>query len=143
VKATATPSVKVTTAPTLAATAIPTAIPTEAPLEIVLTYPELGEYGVHYTFNANVEKAEESDKETIIQCFIPAGTYTATYEGNGPWSFVYIYSKETIISDFGWEEPADVWVSQQLKPGESCEIAIKEGYYINLQQNDVFKLVKK
>lgn len=122
-------------------TEVPTAIPTKEPLEIILKYPELGEYGVYYTFNENVEKAEESDKETIIQCYVPAGDYTLTNEGKYP-TFVYIYSKETVISSFGWEEPAETWVSQMLQVGDSCEIAVAENHYINLQQNDVFKLVQ-
>ena len=134
---TATPVITASTVPT----ATPTITPTEEPFEIILKHPELGEYGVYYTFNEKVEKAEESDKETIIQCFVPAGVYTVTNIDRSPWTFVYVYSKETRISDFGWEEPAETWVSPMLKVGESCEVTIPEGWYINLQEQDHFKLV--
>lgn len=116
--------------------------PTTEPFTILLTYPELGEYGQYYTFNENVKKAEESDKETIIQCYVPAGNYTLTNEGKYP-TYVFIYTKETVISKDGWEEPKDGWVSKILQVGDSCEISIEEGRYINLQENDVFKLVQK
>jgi hypothetical protein len=138
-KATAKPTVS----PTEKATEHPTVEPTEKPLEIILRYPELGEYGRFYTMNEKVEKAEESDKETIIQCFVPAGTYIVTYEGRGPWSYVYLMTEETYISEDGWEEYADVWVSKQLKPGDSCEVTVPEGWYIHLNENDVFSLVQK
>lgn len=120
-----------------------TAAPTKEPFEIILRYPELGEYGVYYTFNENVKKAEESDKNTVIQCFVPAGVYTVTNIDCSPWTFVYTYSKKTVITDAGWEEPADGWVSSMLKPGESCEVTIPEGWYIELLENDHFKMVLK
>lgn len=144
-KATATTKVtaKPTVAPTEKATEHPTVEPTEKPLEIILRYPELGEYGRFYTMNEKVEKAEESDKETIIQCFVPAGTYIVTYEGRGPWSYVYMYTEKHVITEYGWEEPADAWVSQQLRPGDSCEVTVPEGWYIHLNENDVFSLVQK
>ena len=123
------------------ATEAPTEAPTKEPVEIILKYPELGQYGVYYTFNENVDKAEEADKETIIQCYIPAGKYTLTNEGKYP-TFVYINSRETVSSSLGWEEPAETWVSQMLQVGDSCEITVAEEHYINLQQNDVFKLVE-
>lgn len=133
----------VTEAPTETPTDKPTETPTAEPFEIVLKWPDLGEYGVYYTFNENVKKAEESDKNTVIQCFIPAGVYTVTNIDCSPWTFVYAYSKETVISEDGWEEPADGWVSSMLKPGESCEVTIPEGWYIKLLENDNFKLVLK
>lgn len=112
----------------------------DVPQTITLRYPELGEYGEYYTFNQNVKKAEETDKETIIQCYVPAGKYTLTNDGNYP-TFVFIYSRETVISSMGWEEPAETWSSDMLLVGDSCEIEVKEDHYINLQQNNVFTLV--
>lgn len=123
-------------------TAAPTIEPTAEPFTIRLESPNLGEYGKYYTFNENVAKAEDSDKETIIQCFVPAGTYTVTNEGKYP-TFVFVYSAETVISEDGWEEPAETWGSSMLKVGDSCEVTVKEGHYINLQENDVFKLIQK
>ncbi len=124
-------------------TAAPTAAPTEESYDILLKWSELGEYGKYFTFNESVEKAEESDKETIIQYFVPAGTYTITNEGKGPWAYVNIYSKETIITEDGWEEPAETGGSPRLLPGDSCEMTIPEGWYIELQENYVFRLVQK
>lgn len=141
-KPTESPTVAPTPTFTKSTTEAPTATPTKEPVEIILKHPELGQYGVYYTFNEKVEKAEESDKETIIQCFVPAGVYTVTNVDRSPWTFVYVYSKETIITDAGWEEPAETWVSPMLKVGESCEVTIPEGWYINLQEKDHFKLVQ-
>ena len=137
------PTITATPYKTAAPTAMKTAAPTKEPkLEITLTYPTLGEYGRYYTFNEKVSKATAEDKETIIQCFIPAGNYTLTNEGKYP-TFVFIYSEKTVISSSGWEEPAETWVSGMLQVGDSCEITIKENQYINLQENDVFKLIEK
>ena len=138
---TVTPST--TKSPTIAPTDATTAEPTTEPFEILLKWPDLGEYGEYYTFNEKVKKAEESDKETIIQCYVPAGVYTVTNVDHSPWSFVYVYSRETVISEYGWEEPADTWVSPKLEVGDSCEVTIPEGWYINLQQNDTFRLIRK
>lgn len=131
-----------TTAPTPTLKETPPASPTKEPVEIILKYPELGQYGVYYTFNENVEKAEESDKTTKLQCYVPAGNYTLINEGKYP-AFVFIYSKETRITSSGWEEPVDCWASNMLQVGDSCEISVAENYYINLQQNNVFKLIKQ
>ena len=151
---TSTPSSVPTSTPTAEPTEKPTAEPTEKPTseptntpekessEINLEYPDLGEYGTYYTFNEKVKKAEESDKETIIQCFVPAGEYALTNNGKYP-TFVYIYSKDTVISEDGWEEPAETWSSKMLNVGDTCDITIEEGHYINLQENDVFTLIIK
>lgn len=140
---TATTTVSHTEPPTIELSSSSTEEIVAEPDEIVLKWPELGEYGVYYTFNENVKKATDSDKKTIIQCFVPSGVYTVTNIDCSPWTFVYVYSKETVISDSGWEEPAETWVSPMLKVGESCEVTIPEGWYINLQKNDNFKLVQK
>lgn len=114
----------------------------DAKQTITLRYPELGEYGEYYTFNQNVEKAEESDKNTVIQCYVPAGKYTATNESKYP-AFIFIYSRETVISSMGWEEAAECWQSDMLQPGDSCDIEVPEGHYIKLLQNNVWKLVER
>lgn len=114
----------------------------DAPLTITLQYPELGEYGEYYTFNQNVMKAAESDKNTIIQCYVPAGKYTATNEGNYP-AFILIYSRKTVINSSGWEEAAECWQSDMLQPGDTCDIEVPEDYYIKLFQNNVWKLVEQ
>lgn len=145
---TATPTAKPTSTPTAAPTATATVQPTETvaptaePLVITLKYPDLGEYGRYYTFNENVAKATAEDLNTVIQCFIPTGTYTLTNEGKYP-TFVFIYSEETRITDAGWEEPVDAWSSGMLKVGDACEITIEEGHYIKLLTNDTFRLVQK
>lgn len=126
-------------------TPVPDTKATEQPAEkltITLRYPELGEYGEYYTFNQNVEKAEESDKHTDIQCYVPAGKYTATNEGKYP-AFIFIYSRETVINSGGWEEPAECWSSDMLQPGDTCDIEVPEGHYIELFQNNVWKLVER
>lgn len=133
---------KPTATPTIAPTPTPTVKPTEKPIVIQLAHPALGKYGKYYTFNENVAKAEDSDKETIIQCFVPAGRYTVTNEGKYP-TYVLVYSEKTVINEDGWEEPAETWGSSLLKVGASCEITVKEGHYINLQENDVFQLIQK
>lgn len=116
---------------------IPTpTVESEETLEIVLAYPELGEYGRYHTFN------EDTDAETIVQYFVPAGVYTVTNVDRSPWTFVYTYSNETQITNAGWEEPAESWVSPMLKVGESCEVTIPEGWYIELQEKDHLKLVQ-
>ena len=137
------PTAKATIQPTAKVTETPQAKQTEEPLTIILKYPELGEYGRYYTMNDKVKKAAESDKETIIQCFVPAGSYIVTYEGKAPWSYVNVYTEETVITEDGWEEYADTWISKQLKQGDSCEVTVPEGWYIHLNENDIFRLVEE
>ena len=119
-----------------------TTVQPEEPLTIFLKYPELGEYGEYYTFNKNVKKAEASDKNTVIQCYVPAGKYTVTNEGNYP-AFVFIYSRKTVINSSGWEEAAEYWQSDMLQPGDSCDIEVPEDHYIKLFPNNVWKLVER
>jgi hypothetical protein len=138
-----TTTITATRKPTQAPADAHTVAPTEKHLEITLEWSKLGEYGKYYTFNENVEKAEESDKETIIQYFVPAGDYIITNVDRSPWTFVNMYSEKTVITNSGWEEPAEGWVSEMLKPGDSCEITVNEGYYLELHDNDHFKLVQK
>lgn len=142
VTVTATAASSHTEPPTTELTSASTEETIAEPAEIILCYPELGEYGQYYTFNENVEKATEEDKNTIIQCFVPAGDYIVSNEGKYP-NFVYVYSKETVISEDGWEEPADGYISPMLQPGESCDMTIKDGYYIKLLDNTSFKLTRK
>lgn len=144
-----TPTATKTDSVTQSATNTPVPVPDtsatvqpEEPLTITLKYPELGEYGEYYTFNANVAKAEESDKHTVIQCYVPAGKYTVTNEGNYP-AFIFIYSRKTVISSFGWEEAAEYWQSDMLQPGDTCDIEVPEDHYIKLLQNNVWKLVER
>ena len=145
-KATTTKAAIVTKIPSVTISEKPTAKPTvkqtEKPLEIYLRYPELGEYGRHYVWNLFAERATKEDMYTVIQCFVPPGTYTVTNVGRYP-TCVFVYSKETIITDVGWEEAVDGWASGILQVGDSCEVTVKEDYYIKLLQNDNFKLVQK
>lgn len=136
------PSVTISEKPTSKPTTKQTVEPTEKPLVIYLRYPELGEYGRYYVWNLFAERATKDDMYTVIQCFVPPGTYTVTNVGRYP-TCVFVYSKETIITDMGWEEAADGWASGILQVGDSCEVTVEEGYYIKLLQNDNFKLVQK
>ncbi len=139
------PTATVTATATVMATkASATETPTKDPEkeEIVLHYPDLGEYGRYYTMNGSVEKATDEDKETIIQCFVPAGDYLVINETKYP-RYVNVYSEKTIITDMGWEEAADGYVSEQMQPGGSCKITIKEGYYIKLMDNTTFRLIRE
>ena len=145
-KATATKAAVVTKIPSVTISekpaAKPTVEPTANPLVIYLRYPELGEYGRYYVFNAFVEKASKEDMNTVIQCYVPAGTYKVTNLSRYP-TFVYTYSKETHITSAGWEEPVEGWASEMLKPSYSCEVTIEEGHYIKLLDNQHFMLVQK
>lgn len=146
---TATPAATKTASVTQSATNTPVpvsdtsaTVQPEEPLTITLKYPELGEYGEYYTFNKNVKKAGASDKNTVIQCYVPAGKYTITNEGNYP-AFVFIYSRKTVINSSGWEEPAEYWQSDMLQPGDACDIEVPKDHYIKLFQNNVWKLVER
>lgn len=123
-------------------TAAPTATPTEEKLEILLAYPDHAGYGKWYTFNLGVEKATDADRTKKLQCFVPAGDYVVTNESKY-WACVYVYANETAISEEGWEEHTDGWASPILKAGESCDITVPEGWYVLLQEPNIFRLVQK
>ena len=78
--------------------------PTETPqtkLEINIEGGELGEYGSEITLNADTEFEEKR-----VVYHIPAGTYLVTNKGPNMNQF-NVYSDETVITEEGWEEPAE------------------------------------
>ena len=94
---------------------------------------EKGEYGQKVTFNKDTEL-----EETYFVYYIPLGTYTVTNIGQYMGQ-VNIYSTETVITDEGWEEPAEVFGAYLLDVGESATITIEEGQYIEIHEPDNFK----
>ena len=102
------------------------------PIRIVAD--EENEYSEEYTLNAGTDMPD-----TNIVYFLPAGRYKVTNVGDYRNQF-NVYSRETHITDEGWEEAADSLPALLLEPGESQEVTIPEDYYIEIH-GGAFELV--
>ena len=98
---------------------------TEEALTIELIPGEPGEYGEILTLN---EGTEGEESQYVYR--IPAGTYTVTNTGEYMNQF-NVYSDEVIVTEYGWEEPADGFAIL-LDVGESDTFTIEDGQYIEI-----------
>ncbi len=103
----------------------------------VITPNEIGEFGFEKTLNKGTEF-----EETQIVYHIPAGTYTVEnlgeYQGQ-----IEACSDKTHLTDEGWEEPVETKSVLIVKPGETVEFSIEDGYYLEAQVNGQLKFTKK
>ena len=80
-------------------------------------------------------------EETQLVYYVPAGTYTVTNMGKYG-TQVNVYEGVTVNED-GWEEVANVAEVKVLKAGESSEITVPEGYYVDIAEPDHILLEMK
>ncbi|SFU74346.1 hypothetical protein [Butyrivibrio sp. M55] len=92
---------------------------------IIIKDAEKGKYGKDLVLN------EGSDApDNIIGHFVPSGKYEVTNLGDKP-TQVNVYKNEKAVTEEGWEEWADTGDIALLKPNESAEITIEDGYFVN------------
>ena len=101
--------------------------PAEAALTIDLVAGKENEYSESRTWNAGTEF-----EETQLVYYIPAGTYEVTNAGEYP-TQVNVY-EGVAVNDEGWEEPANVGDIITLKVGETGQITVPEGYYVDIAE---------
>lgn len=94
-----------------------------------------GAYGREITINANTDMPN-----TFIAYFVPYGTYKVETTDK-PWNQFNVYTEEMILQDTGYEEYADTNVSL-IKPGESLEIEVPEGWYVKVSPNSNFTMYR-
>ncbi len=87
---------------------------------------EPNEYSEEYTLNAGTEKPD-----TSIVYFLPAGRYKVKNIGDNM-NQINVYSRETHITDAGWEEAVD-GSCKLIDAGAADEIEIPEDYYIKIR----------
>lgn len=108
-----------------------------AATSFVITPNEMGEYGFEKTLNKGTEF-----EETQIVYHIPAGTYAVEnlgeYQGQ-----IEACSDKTHLTDEGWEEPEETKSVLIVKPGETVEFSIENGFYLESQVNGQLKFTKK
>ena len=96
-----------------------------------------GEYGFEITLNAGTEF-----EETQIVYHIPAGTYSVTnlgeYQGQ-----IQACSDKTIVNDDGWEEPENLGQVSVIKPNETIDFTIEDGYYLEVHLNGNLEFKQK
>ena len=105
-------------------------------LSFVLTAGEQGEYGKLVTYNKGTEF-----EETFYAFYIPEGTYTVTNKGKYM-SQVSIYSDETYITDYGWEEYVNSFDAKLLDVGASDIITVEKGQHIEIHEPAVFEFTQ-
>ena len=92
---------------------------------IVINADELGEYGQELILNENTDMPDKT-----IGYFVPEGKYEVTNKGDYP-TQVNVYKNEKHVTEEGWEEWADGNVVL-IKVGESAEIEVQDGYFVNV-----------
>lgn len=92
---------------------------------IVINADELGEYGQELVLNENTDMPDNT-----IGYFVPTGKYEVTNKGDYP-TQVNVYKNEKHVTEEGWEEWADGNVVL-IKVGESAEIEVQDGYFVNV-----------
>jgi len=92
---------------------------------IEINADELGEYGQELVLNENTDMPDNT-----IGYFVPTGKYEVTNKGDYP-TQVNIYKNEKHVTEEGWEEWADGNVVL-IKVGESAEIEVHDGYFVNV-----------
>lgn len=101
--------------------------PEEVALTIDLVAGKENEYSKSRTWNAGTEY-----EETQLVYYVPAGTYEVTNAGEYP-TQVNVY-EGVAVTDEGWEEPANVGDVITLKVGETGQITVPEGYYVDIAE---------
>lgn len=106
-------------------------------LSFTITSGEVGEFGLEKTLNKGTEF-----EETQIVYHIPAGTYAVEnlgeYQGQ-----IEACSDKTHLTDEGWEEPEETKSVLVIKPGETVEFSIENGFYLESHVNGQLKFTKK
>lgn len=97
-----------------------------AALAFELVTGERGDYGKEKIYN---EGTEFEDKR--IAYYVPYGSYKITNVGDYM-TQVNVYSDETVITDAGWEEVADVDSVKLIDIDASEEMTVPKGYHIEI-----------
>ena len=109
----------------------------EEPLSFELVAGEAGEYGELFTMNKDTEF-----EETYYIYYVPSGTYTITNSGDYMGQF-NVCSKETHVTEDGWEEPAEIFYVKALDVDESDTVTIENDQYIEIHEPAKFTLESK
>lgn len=103
---------------------------------IVLISGEAGAYGEMFTTNKGTEF-----EETYYIYHVPAGTYLVTNTGEYTSQF-NVCSNEIVLTEEGWEEPAEILKPLLLDVGSSETISIPSGFYVDIKEPSNFTLEK-
>ena len=77
--------------------------------------------------------------EVLIVYVLPAGKYSVRNIAEKPDQF-NVYSKETVTTEAGWEEPAEIGFVKLLQPDESAEFEMKDNQYIEIHEPAKFEI---
>ena len=105
-------------------------------LAFELVAGEQGDYGKEKIYN---EGTEFEDKR--IAYYVPYGSYKITNVGDYM-TQVNVYSDETVITDAGWEEVADVGSVKLIDIDASEEMTVPKGYHIEITGSFHISLVQ-
>lgn len=102
---------------------------------ITLIAGQPNEYSQVRTMNGGTEF-----EETTLVYYVPAGKYQVTNIGN---YLVQVNVYEgVVVTEYGWEEPANsAGKALVLEKGETGEITVPEGYYVDIIEPDKVQLV--
>ncbi len=101
---------------------------------IILEAGEENEYSEKLTVNAGTET-----EENLIIYVLPAGKYSVRNIAEKPDQF-NVYSKETVTTEEGREEPAEIGFVKLLQPEESAEFEMKDNQYIEIHEPAKFEI---
>ncbi|MCR5528390.1 MAG: hypothetical protein K6F49_04135 [Saccharofermentans sp.] len=121
------PTVASTEAETTTTTTTETTVQETIAPDFELVAGEMGEYGQERVVNAGTDF-----EETVFCYYVPSGTYIVTNMGEYP-TQVDVLKDELVVTEAGWEEWADA-EAYVVQVGDSCEINVPEGYFIELDE---------
>ncbi len=103
---------------------------------IKLVSSEMGEYGQEMVWNAGTESEEKK-----IVFYVPSGSYTAKNVGTNT---TQMGVEEGVqVNEDGWEEPANIGDILVLKPGDSGDLSVPDGWFIELTDSAQIELTPK
>lgn len=110
---------------------------TAAEIQVQITAGESNEYAESLTLNAGTEF-----EETQYVYYLPAGRYDVTNLSETT-EQISLYSRETHVTEEGWEEPAESIFSAVLDAGETTEMIIGDDQYIEIHEPAIIEVKSK
>ncbi len=124
--------------PTNQETATQTEQETEATKEVItLTAGELGDYGKETVMNEGTDMPEE-----LIVYYIPAGDYTVKNVGEYP-TQVNVYEGFARDESTGYDDYTNGNSTPMIEVGETADINVPDGWFIEIHEPTVIELEKK
>lgn len=104
---------------------------------ITLTAGELGDYGKEIVMNEGTDSPEN-----LVVYYIPAGDYTVKNVGEHP-TTVYVYEGFKRDESTGYDDYTDGNSTPMIEVGETADLNVPDGWFIEIHEPTVIELTAK